>query len=87
MRKLILFAILSSGLAAFGQTLSPAADGHILRNQTFVFLQSDPSVTYGGQTTYFNYFQNLYVAAAPSRPTSTRRTARHALQPRAAHHH
>jgi hypothetical protein len=61
MRKLIFFVVFAAGCTAFGQTLSPAADGHILRNQTFVFEQANPGHTYGGKVTYFNYFQNLYV--------------------------
>lgn len=60
MRKAILSLALLAALPLAAQVLSPAADGHILRNQTFVFDQANPSVTYGGKTTYFNYFQNLY---------------------------
>lgn len=57
---LILFPILLISFVLKGQVLAPAADGHILRNETFVFDQSNPNVTYGGNTTYFIYFQNLY---------------------------
>lgn len=62
MKKLIIFiSILLISVLSNAQVLAPAADGHILRNQTFVFDQSNPNVTYGGNTTYFIYFQNLYV--------------------------
>lgn len=62
MKKLIIFiSILLISVLSNAQVLAPAADGHILRNQTFVFNQSNPNITYGGNTTYFVYFQNLYV--------------------------
>ncbi len=61
MKKLFFFLSLLFSFNLFTQVLAPAADGHILRNQTFIFDQSNPSNTYGGSTTYFNYFQNLYV--------------------------
>lgn len=60
MKKSILSLFLLAAFPLAAQVLSPAADGHVLRNQTFVFDQSNPSVTFGGKTTYFNYFQNLY---------------------------
>jgi hypothetical protein len=60
MRRPVFFLALLTALPLAAQVLSPAADGHILRNQTFVFDQANPSVTFGGRTTYFNYFQNLY---------------------------
>ncbi|GEM_PF-1586891 len=60
MRKIIPVLVLLAALPLAAQVLSPAADGHVLRNQTFVFDQANPSVTFGGKTTYFNYFQNLY---------------------------
>lgn len=61
MKKCLFFLILSINSFLLSQVLAPAADGHILRNQTFVFNQSNPQMTYGGNTTYFVYFQDLYV--------------------------
>lgn len=62
MKNYIIFiSILLISVLSNAQVLAPAADGHILRNQTFVFDQSNPNITYGGNTTYFVYFQNLYV--------------------------
>lgn len=62
MKNFIIFiSILLTAVFSYAQVLAPAADGHILRNQTFIFDQSNPNITYGGNTTYFVYFQNLYV--------------------------
>ncbi len=62
MKNIIIFiSILLLSLVLNAQVLAPAADGHILRNQTYVFDQSNPNQTYGGNTTYFVYFQDLYV--------------------------
>ncbi|MEJ5166919.1 MAG: choice-of-anchor D domain-containing protein [Thermoanaerobaculia bacterium] len=67
MKKIFIFiTILLFSFVLKAQVLAPAADGHILRNETFIFDQSNPNITYGGNTTYFIYFQNLYVGGEDS---------------------
>lgn len=61
MKKIFIFiSILLFSFVLKAQVLAPAADGHILRNETFIFDQSNPNNTFGGNITYFIYFQNLY---------------------------
>jgi len=67
MKNIIIFiSILSLSLILNAQVLAPAADGHILRNQTYQFDQSNPNHTYPGVTTYFVYFKDLYVGGEDS---------------------